>query len=87
VEGSCEHGNEPSGSIKFGKFLSGCTVGGFSRRAQLPEFSVRILVQISRIVIFMILFRLTRQMSCSLVVLIRRIKMRLLTTAYVTHYT
>jgi hypothetical protein len=32
-------------------------------------------------------FRLTRQMSCSLLVSIRRIKMRLFTTAYVTHYT
>jgi hypothetical protein len=35
VEGSCEHGNEPSGSINVGKFLSGCAAGGFSRRAQL----------------------------------------------------
>jgi hypothetical protein len=30
VEGSCEHGNETSVSIK-------CTIGGFSRRAQLHE--------------------------------------------------
>jgi hypothetical protein len=37
VEGSCERGNEPSGSTKAGKFLSGCTTGGFSRRAQLHE--------------------------------------------------
>jgi hypothetical protein len=37
VEGSCEHGNEPSGSIKCWKFLSSCTIGGFSRRAQLHE--------------------------------------------------
>jgi hypothetical protein len=37
VEGSCERGNEPSGSINAGKFLSGCTIGGFSRRAQLHE--------------------------------------------------
>jgi hypothetical protein len=38
VEGSCEHGNEPSVSIKcseMGKFLSSCATGGFSRRAQL----------------------------------------------------
>jgi hypothetical protein len=37
VEGSCEHGNESSGSINAGKFLSSCTIGGFSRRAQLHE--------------------------------------------------
>jgi hypothetical protein len=34
VEGSCEHGNEPSGSINAGKFLSGCTFDSFSKRAQ-----------------------------------------------------
>jgi hypothetical protein len=28
VESSCEHGNEPSGSIKCWKFLSSCTIGG-----------------------------------------------------------
>jgi hypothetical protein len=39
VEGSCEHSDESSGSIKFGKFLSNCTIGGFSRRAQLHEVS------------------------------------------------
>jgi hypothetical protein len=39
VEGSCEHGNEPSGSIKTGNFLSGYTIGGFSRRAQLHGVS------------------------------------------------
>jgi hypothetical protein len=37
VEGSCEHGNEHSGSINAGKFLSSCTIGGFSRRVQLHE--------------------------------------------------
>jgi hypothetical protein len=37
VEGSCEHGNEPSGSINAGKFMSSCTTGSFSRRAQLPS--------------------------------------------------
>jgi hypothetical protein len=37
VEVSCEHGNEPSGSIKEGNFLSGCTIGSFSRRAKLFE--------------------------------------------------
>jgi hypothetical protein len=38
MEGSCERGNEHSGSIKRCKFLSGCTVGSFSRRAQLHEW-------------------------------------------------
>jgi hypothetical protein len=37
VEDSCEHGDEPSGSINSGKFLSSCTIGGFSRRVQLHE--------------------------------------------------
>jgi hypothetical protein len=36
VEGSCEYGNEPSGSIKS---LNSYTTGGFSRRAQLHEVS------------------------------------------------
>jgi hypothetical protein len=31
VEGSCEHGNEPSGSIKCWEVLSECTIGGFSK--------------------------------------------------------
>jgi hypothetical protein len=36
MEGSCEHGNEPSGSIKcWDYFLSGCAIGSFSRTAQL----------------------------------------------------
>jgi hypothetical protein len=35
VEGSCERGNEPSGSIKCWNILSSCTISGFSRRAQL----------------------------------------------------
>jgi hypothetical protein len=39
VEGSFEHGNEPSGSQNIGKFLSNCTTGGFSTRAQLHEIS------------------------------------------------
>jgi hypothetical protein len=30
VEGSCEHGNEPSGSIKYWYyFLSDCAIGSF----------------------------------------------------------
>jgi hypothetical protein len=39
VEGSCEHGNELSGSIKCWKFLSSCTTGSFSRRVQLHGVS------------------------------------------------
>jgi hypothetical protein len=35
VEGSCEHGNKRSGSAV--KFLSSCTIDGFSSRAQLRE--------------------------------------------------
>jgi hypothetical protein len=35
VEGFCKRCNEPSGCIKSGKFLSSCTSGGLSRRAQL----------------------------------------------------
>jgi hypothetical protein len=35
VEGSCEHGNEFSGSIKCWELLTICTTGGISRRAQL----------------------------------------------------
>jgi hypothetical protein len=35
VEGSCEHGNEPSGSINCWEVLECCTIGGFSGRAQL----------------------------------------------------
>jgi hypothetical protein len=37
MDGSCEHGNEPSVPYNAGKFLSGCTIGSFSRRAQLYE--------------------------------------------------
>jgi hypothetical protein len=39
MEGSYEHSNEPTGSIKCGKFLNSCTGGGVSRRAQLHEVS------------------------------------------------
>jgi hypothetical protein len=39
VEGSCEHGNEPSGSIKYWDyFLGGCASGSFSGMAQLHEW-------------------------------------------------
>jgi hypothetical protein len=37
VEGSCEHGNEPKGSIKL---LSTCTTGDLSRRARLHAVSL-----------------------------------------------
>jgi hypothetical protein len=36
--GSCEHGNEPSGSIKCGKFLAERTLS-FSRRTLLHGIS------------------------------------------------
>jgi hypothetical protein len=35
VEGSCLHGNEPSGSINVGKLLGSFTIGDFSRRVDL----------------------------------------------------
>jgi hypothetical protein len=38
VEGSCEHGNEISGSINVGKLLSSCTTGGFPRRTHNSNF-------------------------------------------------
>jgi hypothetical protein len=38
VEGSCEHGNEPSDFIKYWEVLEfSCTIGGFSRRVQLHD--------------------------------------------------
>jgi hypothetical protein len=33
MEGSCEHGNKPSGSIRVGKFFSSQATADFSRRA------------------------------------------------------
>jgi hypothetical protein len=39
TERSCENGNETSGSIKRCEVLS-CTIGGFSRRAQLHKISI-----------------------------------------------
>jgi hypothetical protein len=35
LEDSCDHGNEPLGPTKCCKFLSSCTTGHFSRRAEL----------------------------------------------------
>jgi hypothetical protein len=40
VEGSCEHGGEPSGSIKRWEVLEWLHNGGSSRRAQLHEVSL-----------------------------------------------
>jgi hypothetical protein len=37
VEGSCEHGIEPAGSINAGKLLSSFPFGVLSRRAHLDE--------------------------------------------------
>jgi hypothetical protein len=39
VEGSCEHGNGPSGFMNCREVVENCTTGGFSRRAQLNEVS------------------------------------------------
>jgi hypothetical protein len=39
VDGSCEDGNERSGSVEYWEVLGSCTIGGFSRRAQLHEVS------------------------------------------------
>jgi hypothetical protein len=39
VESSCELGNEPSGSIKCWKLLSGCTTCGLSSGTQLHRVS------------------------------------------------
>jgi hypothetical protein len=43
VEGFCEHGNEPSGSIKYWEVLELFTIGDFSRKAQLHEVSYQCL--------------------------------------------
>jgi hypothetical protein len=37
VEGSCEHGNKPSGSIKCWEVFECLHIGSFSRRAQLRK--------------------------------------------------
>jgi hypothetical protein len=37
VERSCGHGNDPSDPKNAGKFLSGCSIGSFSRRAQVHD--------------------------------------------------
>jgi hypothetical protein len=39
LEGSCEHGNEPWGSINFGKFLGSSSTGDLSRMAEFHEDS------------------------------------------------
>jgi hypothetical protein len=39
VAGTCECGNEPSGSIKCGKFLTSCKPVSFSRRTVLHGVS------------------------------------------------
>jgi hypothetical protein len=40
VAGSCEHGNESSGSIKGGNFLTSCVSIGFPRRALFHGISL-----------------------------------------------
>jgi hypothetical protein len=39
VEGSCEHGNEPLGSIQCWEVLEKVRIGDFSRMAELHEVS------------------------------------------------
>jgi hypothetical protein len=41
VEGSCEHGDEISGSKNVRKLLSSYTTCGFSRRVQFHEVSTQ----------------------------------------------
>jgi hypothetical protein len=37
VDGSCEHGDEPSDFIKFWKIFERCTTGSFSRKLSSME--------------------------------------------------
>jgi hypothetical protein len=46
LEDSYEHGNETSGPIKCCEILERCATGGFSRRPQLQEVSVVIILSI-----------------------------------------
>jgi hypothetical protein len=39
-EGSCKYGDEPSGSIKWWKFLMGCTIDGFSKGFSCMELVI-----------------------------------------------
>jgi hypothetical protein len=45
---------------KFGKFFSNCTIGGFSRRAQLHEVSYFAIMIIIIVVHFMKIYRMLR---------------------------
>jgi hypothetical protein len=36
VEGSCEHGNEPSGSVKFGEILEQLHKWGLLKKGSTP---------------------------------------------------
>jgi hypothetical protein len=51
---SCEHSNEPQGSIKCWEVLKNCTTGSFSLRAQLRE--VRFIVSCMNLLISCVLF-------------------------------
>jgi hypothetical protein len=52
VKGSCEHDNESTGSINAGKLLKSCTTGGFTRRAQLREVSLTVVIIPAHFTIF-----------------------------------
>jgi hypothetical protein len=39
MKGSCEHGNEPCGSINVGNLLSSLTTGSFLRKTQVHGVS------------------------------------------------
>jgi hypothetical protein len=56
MEGFFEHGNEPFGSINAGKLLSGCRIGGFSRRAQLHGLVRIILCRTNTVILWAVIF-------------------------------
>jgi hypothetical protein len=61
VEGPCEHGSEPSGSIKCWEILEGCATGFFSRRAELHGVSwlgIRVSYRSPSVIRAMLLYRM-----------------------------
>jgi hypothetical protein len=48
VEGSSEHGNEPSSSINFGKLLGGCATGNFPTKTHSAPWSELAVIYIVR---------------------------------------
>jgi hypothetical protein len=75
VEGSCEYGNELSGSIKCWKFLSSCTICGFSRRAQLHDANF---LNFETVIKYPVLYALLRLfLTCDIIHLIMVLAMKL----------